>query len=844
MLLAVALAPIASARELTPAEALSRLSQGQVSPATRAKAKGMNPVPAHTTRTVTGKPAVYVFANPEAEGYMVLSADDQALPLLGYSDNGNFSAENMPPQMQWWLEEYAAQIEYARQNEGSSSTVNQLSMKAQRQAIEPMVKTKWDQVAPYNDQCPLDGTNRTWTGCVATSLAQVMKYFEYPERGKGSITYGIESIEKKVTLDFSKEKFEWNNMLDTYIEGQYDQTQADAVAYLMKACGYAVKMQYSLDASGALALNIRNGMVKYFDYDPNTLYALRSYYSTPQWNEMIYENLKNVGPVVYGGGSALGGGHSFVCDGYDGNGLFHFNWGWSGISDGYYTLEALNPGSLGTGGGTGGGYNFTQDALIGLQPNKGGPVEERPIFMTQEGELSATLTGSILKLKIDNTSNPGWVNYNPSTLICKFGVMFEPQGDTPGGKIYEELSGPAVQLEPGYGVYLGNNNGTIDLSKVKLSNGTYKVVPGSTVLTRATMEDPTDGSEWVAAKPSYGMPNYVTIKVENGNYTLITHLLPPLKITGEFTSPLYYGCLTKVKLTVENTADVDRVSGFAPIIADDEGVIMLGESIFLDIPANSTVTREWVTDMQSFVQFIDPFLNVPLVFSFFDEETYNFYLDAFQSEVKILDPPTQPKVTVANYKLPDATVEDNIFVLPDPNDIKVSADLSIYFGYFAYNVFACLCEPADNNQVAIVESASMPVFLTTQNRKVSYDVSICYPVADKDRVYYVVLANVAPGGFVQLSDLLPVKFRRPSGVETVKDDNGISCVTDRATRTATIKGDTEIVAVETYDITGRQTGTTVTIDGTTATVSDAASGLTIISVRDSNGNHKVFKVTF
>lgn len=843
LLLAAGLAAVASAKELTPAEALGRLNQGQVSPMTRAKAERLNPVPAHTTRTVSGEAAVYIFSGSEDGGYLVLSADDNAVPLLGYSDSGSFSTDRIPPQMQWWLDEYAAQIEYARRNGTSTDgAAQQLSFKAQKQAIEPMLKTKWDQVAPYNLQCPLEGTERTWTGCAATSIAQVMKYFEYPVKGTGSITYAIESLEKKVTLDFSKEKFDWDNMLDTYIEGEYDQTQADAVAYLMKACGYAVKMQYSLDASGALALNFRNGLVKYFDYDPNTLYALRSYYSTTQWNEMIYENLKNVGPVVYGGGSALGGGHSFVCDGYDGNGLFHFNWGWSGISDGYFTLEALNPGSLGIGGGTGGGYNFTQDALIGLQPNKGGPVEERPVYMTQEGELTATLTGTTLKLGIANTANPGWVNYNPNTLICKFGVMFEPQGDTPGNAVYQELTGAAVQIEPGYGVYLNNNNGSIDLSKANLSNGTYKVVAGCTIVSRATMDEPTDGSEWVAVKPCYGLPNYVTIKVDNGKYTLTTHLLPPLKITGEFTSPLYYGCLAKVKVTVENTADVDRVSGFAPIIANDEAVLLLGESVFVDIPAHSTVTREWVTDLEQFVQYFDPYLNVPLVFSFFNEETYDFYLDDFQAEVTVLDTPTQPKVTVANFNLPDATVENDIFTLPNPNDIKVSADLSIYFGYFAYNIFACLCEPYEGNQVAIVESASMPVFLNTQNRKIAYDVSICYPVANTDQVYYVVLAYSAPGGLVQLSDLIPVKFKKPSGVDTVADDSGIRCVTDRAARTVTLTAGSVITSVETFDLTGRATGSTVTLDGTSATVALTTSGVTIISVRDSEGNHKVFKV--
>ncbi|MDE5607544.1 MAG: C10 family peptidase [Muribaculaceae bacterium] len=844
LLLAVAMAPLASARELTPAEALGRLSAGKVSAKSATKAERINPVPAHVARTVSGQAAVYVFSETDNDGFLVLSADDQALPLLGYSDSGSFSADRIPPQLEWWLSEYAAQIEYARQN-GTQTAGSQLALSVlgNREPIAPMLKTKWDQVAPYNDQCPLDGTSRTWTGCVATAIAQVMKYFEYPKKGQGQITYSIESLEKKVTMNFAQKEFDWSNMLNTYIDGNYSETQADAVAYLMKACGYAVKMQYSLDASGALALNIRNGLVKYFDYDPNTLYTLRTYYSTLEWNEMIYNNLKNVGPVVYGGGSVMGGGHSFVCDGYDGEGLFHFNWGWSGMSDGYFALEALNPGSLGTGGGGGGGYNFTQDALIGLQPNKGQAVEEQPEFITQEGELTAKLTGSVVQLSIANTSNPAWVNYNPATLYFKFGVMFEPQGDTPGESIYQELPGAAVMLEPGYGVYLGST-AKINLDEVGLSDGTYKMVAGSTVVSRSQIDEPTDGSGWIAVKPSYGMPNYVTVKVADGKYSVADHVLPKLNIKGEFLSPLYYGCLTKVRVTVENPGDIDRVSGFAPVIADEEGILMLGESVFVDIPAHTTVVREWVTDFQQYVQFFDPYLEVPLVFTFFNEENYNFYLDDFRKEVKVLTPPDQPRVNVTGLSLPGAKIDkESNYVVLDPNEIKVAANLSIPSGYFAYNVHACLCEQTAGDQVGILETASMPVFLDDTNRKASFEVTISYPAVTPGKTYYVLLAYVAPGGLVQMTGVLPLKFAdKPSGIDEVEAAADITCVTDRADHTVTLTSGAGIASVEAYDITGRRVDRTVALDGTTATLRLGSSGMTIIRVRDNAGRLKTFKV--
>ena len=267
-------------KEISPEDALKRAYT--VSPARIVGVNGKDaPKLVHTALTSHGNPYIYVFNNSSSTGYIVLSADDAALPLLGYSDSGSFDIDKIPPQMKWWLEEYGRQIEYARSK--GLQAVNpsrKISRAEEKEAINPMLKTQWDQVTPYNQQCPLSGNERTWTGCVATSMAQVMKYWNYPEKGTGSITYTIESLEKKVTMNFGLKSFDWNNMLDTYLNGQYNQEQADAVAYLMKACGYAVKMQYSMDASGALAMNIGNAFVKYFNYDGNLLYTLREYYSS------------------------------------------------------------------------------------------------------------------------------------------------------------------------------------------------------------------------------------------------------------------------------------------------------------------------------------------------------------------------------------------------------------------------------------------------------------------------------------------------------------------------------------------------------------------------------------
>lgn len=263
-------------------------------------------------------------------------------------------------------------------------------------------------------------------------------------------------------------------MIDTYLPGQYTEAQADAVAYLMKAAGYSVKMDYAQDSSGALAMNIANGLRKYFNYDSNIFYTLREYYSATQWAQMIYDNLKNVGPLLYGGGSMLGGGHSFVCDGYDGNGYFHFNWGWSGMSDGYFSLDALNPSSLGSGGGGGGGYNFTQDAVFGIQPPTGKPTEDRPLAVTQMGSLFGQISGSTLAFGLFVQEGAAWVNYNPTDMKVQFGAIIEPLGETQGEKKFTLISDKRYNIVPGYGADPNTMKPQVNLNDLNLADGKYK----------------------------------------------------------------------------------------------------------------------------------------------------------------------------------------------------------------------------------------------------------------------------------------------------------------------------------------------------------------------------------
>lgn len=178
-----------------------------------------------------------------------------------------------------------------------------------------------------------------------------------------------------MTMDFSTADFKWDKMLNVYDKGNYSDENAVAVASLMKTCGYSVEMNYGLE-SGAITSNVAGALKTYFGYDAGTRFHLRAYYGIDAWEEMLYNNLKSTGPIQYSGRNDSGG-HSFIVDGYAGNGYFHLNWGWGGMSDGNFLITALDPQSQGLGGSMA-GYNQRQGAVLGAKPSDGSTLPEPP----------------------------------------------------------------------------------------------------------------------------------------------------------------------------------------------------------------------------------------------------------------------------------------------------------------------------------------------------------------------------------------------------------------------------------------------------------------------------------
>lgn len=516
-------------------------------------------VPEYTAVAEDGTPAVYVFNAKDGEGYKIVSADDSAVALLGYSDRGSVNSSDMAPGLQWWLSETAKLIS-ANASKGIASKPRAAGNG--QPAIAPLCASKWNQDAPYNNDAPTNG-GRCYTGCVATSMAQVMYYHKYPEVGEGSNSYKWGGTGRTLTMDFSEQPFDWGNMIDVYQRGSYTAEQAAAVAYLMKACGYSVNMDYGTDASGTQGALIANALRTYFKYDGNCHVDYRMGYSASQWDTMVYNNLKNCGPIIFNGHPYEDGGHSFICDGYDGNGYYHFNWGWGGVSDGYYLLEVMNPEGQGIGGASSTGFVYGLNGIFGIQKPTGEPVEVREANLLMYGGCYAEVNGDKISFYRNRWYPDGWYNSSDKMINVFTGIIFTPIDGTPGESewVAGGITGSAG-LKLGVGYYLATDNGP-SVKIPALANGRYKAYIG-------VRDRDIEGSTPHPVISSYGTPNFVYLTVNNGVYTVENVPVPKLAVeNAKILTPLYYNMNCQINLKLNNTSDYEMTESLAVVLAQN-----------------------------------------------------------------------------------------------------------------------------------------------------------------------------------------------------------------------------------------------------------------------------------
>ncbi len=562
------------------------------------------------TRSAASDAAYYVIGNGQNKGYTIVSADDRLPAIVGYTVQGNFDESTLPAPYVAFITAYQ---EFAKAVVAGDARAVRLAAEAQalresssyaQPTIAPLLgNIQWNQGEPYNNLCPEYATGkRSVTGCVATAMAQVMVYWKYPSQLQTSTSAYTTTTNKIAVPAIDKDAadtYDWDNMLPQYKTGQYNDTQAAAVAKLMYHCGAAIGMDYG-ESSGAY-INAER-LATYFGYDKDLMMDLyRETFSLEQWNTLIDTELKAKRPVLYSGQSSDGG-HQFVCDGSNGEGLYHINWGWGGYQDGYFDITILNPEKGGIGSGSASdGFNQYSDMIIGIQPDNGKTDEPlatlAPLYITYNEEEHAveltTATRENATQTFSFTITDYFINYSttPFTGYMAFGVKNADGTYTPVTNVagFEKLS-------TGYW-------GGAPLS------GKYAFPVGRTYIHALYS---TDGTTWSECGYNGLMP-YAFDATE-------TELTLGHPLTGEVTADkeLLVGQSNTMTLKIENDAEADFI-GMLNIYSSSDKTRPSSKDgfVYVSVPGKGKSEREitvnvpaetfylWVTDENTGVDLVN-----------------------------------------------------------------------------------------------------------------------------------------------------------------------------------------------------------------------------------------------
>ncbi|MCX6226583.1 MAG: thiol protease/hemagglutinin PrtT [Bacteroidia bacterium] len=444
----------------------------------------------------------YVF-NTGSIGFVIVAGDDNATPILGYSHQGTFEPDNLPQNVAKWLEGYKSEIRYIIENniqatdeiseewENLSKNIYPYTSATGVSGVNPLMQTLWNQAPFYNDLCP-DGSV---TGCVATAMAQIMKYWNYPATGSGFHSYNHEAY-GTLSANFGSTTYQWSSMPNSV------NSSNTAVATLMYQVGVSVDMSYSPEVSGAYVISAQSPVINcseyalktYFGYKGTLQGVQRVNYNQAQWISLLKTELNARRPVLYAGFGS-GGGHCFVADGFDNNDYIHFNWGWGGYYDGFFQINALNPSGTGTGGGSG-GYNSGHQAVIGIEP----PTENQTYNLALYDYV--TPSASSISYGQSLTVSTNIANYGSNTFNGDYtAAIFDNQ--------YNFVD--FVQILSGYSLSGGNaymNN------LVFSTTGLYSMLPG--IYHVEIFYRPT-GKNWYAVANSGNYSNLVQLTVTYSN---------------------------------------------------------------------------------------------------------------------------------------------------------------------------------------------------------------------------------------------------------------------------------------------------------------------------------------
>ena len=540
-------------------------------------------------RTVSGEvPAYYVFPNGKDKGFTIVSGDDRLPEIVGYSVNGTYDEASLPANYVSFMKAYQEMVEELEKGD-AQATASVAEKKALRSSgyqystVAPLLgEIAWNQYEPYNNMCPIyNGTDRAVTGCVATAMAQVMMYYKYPKELKEDIpTYVTKSYGVTVPGVSKGEKYDWDNMLPVYKTGGYNDVQAEAVAKLMRHCGAAVKMDY---ASSSAANVSPARLAKYFGYDADMMeYLNRETFTLAEWTQIIDKELEARRPILYAGDSS-GSGHEFICDGSDGDGLYHINWGWGGSQNGYFDITVLNPKKGGAGSGDApDGYNRSGHMIVGVAPDNGQVddpiVKLDPIVVFyKEGESVFELVNSA-RDDVSETFSLNIVDKFRNQVSLDFNGYLAYGIKNADGS-YSPIS-PATRLS-----LQGRTESLVTWSVPKTTNFDYAFPIGKTIIYALYS---TDKNIW--KKCAYqGMDPYV---VEATATTLSIAEKELLSVSMNAQEELLSGMENELMLTISNPSDIEykgMLNVYSNSTASEPSSVT--EDLYVIVPAHSTINR-------------------------------------------------------------------------------------------------------------------------------------------------------------------------------------------------------------------------------------------------------------
>ena len=513
----------------------------------------------------------YVFNNGDNDGYVIVSGDDETVPILGYADSGSFDASNVPDNMRAWLNGYEKQIEWARTQQVKAANDDPTTA---RRVVEPLIATKWAQRKPFNQKCFTASGNQAVSGCVATALAQIMYYHKWPRSSTTAIpAYSFQNGDSYDELPAIT--FDWDNMLLSYQDEEAtDDPHFIAVADLLVYCGHAVKMSYGSSASGANDELCCSALVNYFGYGNTPTRLSRGSYNSKEWEEILYNELQHGRPVIYSGDSS-GGGHAFICDGYDGEGFYHINWGWRGQSDGYFLLQVLNPAEQGTGGSSSDdGYTSMQAMTVGISPTPlneelpGGTTSNAQVVVKEFGladgtDITFDYSGDAFSSVLVNYSFAVTI---PSTYALGFGLYQDDQ-------LLQKCNFSTSEVATSYPMtfqpfaFWGIGNG--------LSDGNYTI---------KCINKPNGAKVW--QKNIDADKKYINVTIADGKVTLTNVVEPPQIEVTSIEQRFDAGGRKQIRVYLRNN-DAFNFEGYLDLQLND--VIKSSEYVYIDGNAESFV---------------------------------------------------------------------------------------------------------------------------------------------------------------------------------------------------------------------------------------------------------------